>query len=383
MHKEINTSTIYTKDNSFLNLNCEKPEYYDIINLVRSLNKQLPYMDCDEAVIVVRAIKDLESKIDTKIKFDILPHVKEEIKSLNNKQLGKYIYYRYRYDIFPKTYELDEYPPVVQIEPTSICNYRCVFCFQTDKNLTNKKNGHMGQMGIELFQDIIDEINGKVHSVTMASRGEPLIHKNIGKMLMYMKNKFVAVKLNTNASLLNEDLCRDILDSDIHTLVFSADAAKDPLYSTMRVNGNLKQVLNNIKLFNKIKSTEYPRNKIITRVSGVKYNEQQNIKEMSDFWGDYVNQVTFVSYNPWENTYKRPVNTIDKACSDLWRRLFIWWDGKCNPCDVDYLSNLKIGQLPSESIKQIWTGEAYNTLRDMHFNQKRNKIFPCNRCTQI
>ena len=143
MLKELKIPNIYTKDNSFHNLNCHKPENYDVLNIVNNLKGELPKLTHDEAVIVLRAIKDLESNADPNNKFQILPHVKDEIQSLTNDQLGKYIYYRYRYDIFPKTYELDEYPPVVQIEPTSICNYRCVFCFQTDKNLTNKKTVHM------------------------------------------------------------------------------------------------------------------------------------------------------------------------------------------------------------------------------------------------
>ena len=31
--------------------------------------------------------------------------------------------------IYPQTRTLDNFPPYLQIEPTSICNFRCVFCF--------------------------------------------------------------------------------------------------------------------------------------------------------------------------------------------------------------------------------------------------------------
>ena len=30
-------------------------------------------------------------------------------------------------------------------------------------------------------------------------------------------------------------------------------------------------------------------------------------------------------------------------CSELWSRLFIWWDGKVNPCDYDYKSVFQNG----------------------------------------
>ena len=52
-------------------------------------------------------------------------------------KVPQYLYHRYRYEIFSQKKILDNYPPYLQIEPTSICNYRCVFCYQTD-NVFNK-----------------------------------------------------------------------------------------------------------------------------------------------------------------------------------------------------------------------------------------------------
>ena len=96
----------------------------------------------------------------------------------------------------------------------------------------------------------------------------------------------------------------------VKTIVFSADAATEPLYSKLRVNGNLSKVLKNIENFKKIKETKYPKNPIISRVSGVKFNDEQNINSMEKFWGDLVDQVAFVNYNPWENSYTKAPNKI-------------------------------------------------------------------------
>ena len=141
----------------------------------------------------------------------------------------KYLIHRYRYEIFPQKKILDDFPPLVQIEPSSICNFRCVFCFETDKNFTNKKNGFMGTMKVDLFKNIIDQIENKVEFVTLASRGEPLVSKEFERMIKYTSEKFLNVKINTNASLLNEKKCHAILESKIKTLVFSADAADEKL----------------------------------------------------------------------------------------------------------------------------------------------------------
>ena len=190
---------------------------------------------------------------------------------------------RYKYEIFPQKKILDDYPPLLQIEPSSICNYRCVFCFETDKTFTNKKNGYMGQMKFDLFKKIIDDAEGNINFLTLASRGEPLVCKDIDKMLHYTEGKFLNVKLNTNASLLSEKNAHSILSGGVNTLIFSADAADEELYSKLRVNGKLKTVLKNIELFKKIQNKHYSKKKIITRVSGVKVNSDQKKK----IWRSY------------------------------------------------------------------------------------------------
>ena len=285
--------------------------------------------------------------------------------------------------MYPQLKIIDEYPPCLQIEPSSICNYRCVFCFETDKTFTNKKNGFMGTMKLDLFKKIIDNAEGKVEFVTLASRGEPLVGKEIDKMLEYTIGKFLNLKINTNASLLNEKMCHAILSGGVKTIVFSADAADEKLYKELRVNGNLRTVLKNIELFEKIRISKYSSKKIITRVSGVKFSKKQDFESMIDLWRGLVDQVAFVEYNPWENTYLRKPNKIVTPCSDLWRRMFIWWDGKANPCDVDYKSNLSVGLFPNKSLNQLWRCSEYERFRRLHLDSKRSELSPCKSCTVI
>ena len=120
-----------------------------------------------------------------------------------------------------------------------------------------------------------------------------------------------------------------------------------------------------------------------TRVSGVKFAKEQSLDDMERTWGGLVDQVAFVDYNPWENSYERKLSEESEPCSDLWRRMFIWWDGKTNPCDVDYLSKLKIGKITEHSLSDLWKNKAYNSLRDNHIKKNREKIEPCRRCTVI
>ena len=60
--------------------------------------------------------------------------------------------------------------------------------------------------------------------------------------------------------------------------------------------------------------------------------------------------------------------------------MYVWFDGKINPCDADYKSYLSYGNVKNNTIKEIWNSEQYKKLKETHLNKNRNKITPCDRC---
>jgi radical SAM protein with 4Fe4S-binding SPASM domain len=332
--------------------------------------------------ILQKVLEDLSSSGDVE-KFSINQYSADELSRIQDEDVPRYISHRYRYDMYPKKHLLDSYPPYVQIEPASVCNFRCVFCYQTDKEFTQNTSGHMGFMDLDLFKNIVDQIEGEVEFLSLASRGEPLLCKDIGEMLSYCKEKFLGLKLNTNASVLDKELCHAILKGGVNTLVFSVDAANAELFNEFRVNGDFESVYQNIKLFSQIKKEHYPESKLITRVSGVKYSDAQNMEEMMDVWSSLVDQISFVEYNPWENVYSIEENDLSSPCSDLWRRMFIWHDGRVNPCDTDYKTTLSWANIKEKDVSEIWISEGYSSLREQHLQSKRVQIEPCKRCKVI
>ena len=375
---------VYIKDNSLLEIRGNKDTSHKVLQRIRLLYKRIEGLKENDPLR--KALDDLLIRPDLNKghpQFILRDHVVDEIDRIHDDELDRYLRYRYKYDMYPVNKIISEFPPLVQIEPTSICNYRCVFCYQIDPRLTKKNNNHMGIMDIQLFKSLVDELEGNVEAISLASRGEPTINKNLPEMLDYLSGKFLAIKINTNASLLDETMSRAILDADIQTLVFSADAAAEPLYSKLRVGGSLKKVTKNIERFNELKIKHYSDSKLITRVSGVYYKDEQKIEDMDVYWKDLVDQVAFVDYNPWENVYDADSNEVTEPCSDLWRRLFVWWDGSVNPCDVDYLTILSKERFPDRSIREIWSGETFESLRDRHSKSMRQELEPCRRCVLV
>jgi organic radical activating enzyme len=322
-------------------------------------------------------------------------HELKEFSRLSNKEVCRYVTYRYKYNKSPELNILSKYPPCVQIEPASICNFRCVMCCQIDRSFSSKSEGYMGFMDMGIFKAAIDELEKNVEAVTFASRGEPMLHPQIGEMLEYASDKFLGLKLNTNASMLSEDNCHKILQSGLQSIVFSVDAFDAQTYEKIRVNGKFEEVKMNIEMFHKIKTTQYPQSNIIAKLSGVKLNPDQDFAggvklnpdqdfaEMERFWQGLVDEVAFVPYSPLESAYENITNDIIEPCSDLWRRMFLWWDGKVNPCDYDYksiLTECEELKFPQRSLSDIWNSDFYRNLRNIHITGKRASVEPCKRC---
>ena len=297
---------------------------------------------------------------------------------------------RYYYDTSTNTpsdpsIESFAYPPLLQIEISSRCNYRCIFCYQTDDTFSNKNSEHMGFMEMATFKRIIDESVGNIPYITFASRGEPTMHPQFTEMLEYCKGKFLDIKINTNASLLTPKKSTAILDI-CDTVVFSIDTPDRDNYPKFRVNGDFDRTMSNIKEFNSLRKKHQRRHEIRTRASGVYYDKStQNFSENSEYFSEFVDEVAFVEYTPWEKIY-----TFDesmgskKCCSQPFYRFFVWQDGSFNCCDMDYKSHLCSGENGrvgvDMSIAEAWNSASMKKVRTMHFNSQRAKLFPCSIC---
>lgn len=390
------STNVFKKSNSFesfrliqtrSNEACETARSIKTIREHLKVNRESPHKS-----ILAKVLEDLEfdaSCNDKNLKgakdgFSISPLLAEEASGIHDKDLPTFLYHRYRYEKLPSLQLLDTHPPCVQIEPSSICNYRCKFCFQTNDSFSNSKSSHMGKMSLRDFRLAVDLIQDKVHIVSLASRGEPSLAVNFCEMLDYAEGKFLSLKINTNGSMLNDELCHRLLSGNQKTVVFSIDAHTRASYEEMRVNGKFDRVKKNLENYLSIKERFYPNTKTITRISGVYIDERQSMEGMVEQWGAYADQITFVKYNPWENPYDNKPTNISQPCSDLWRRLFIWHDLKLNPCDSDYMSKLSPGLLTDfSSLSQAWHSEQYQALRDRHQSNNRDKVSPCGNCSVI
>ena len=314
-----------------------------------------------------------------KVNPHIMKYVFHNKKNVN--KIYRYINFRFFFEqVSLKKIETD-YPPYLLIEPVSTCNLRCPFCFQTDKTFTKKP--FMGTMKLDLFKNIIDQANELgVGAITIASRGEPTLHKDLGQMLKYAKSKenIFEIKLNTNATKLTEGLCNQIFESEVNQVVISADHYEKKTFEELRKNSNFETIVKNVKLlFETRKKFKNPLTEI--RVSGIDFYKSTNKNIFRDFWIKISDEVTIGdALERWDTYNNKPHPEINDPCENLWDRMYIWFDGKVNPCDADYKSYLSYGNVNEFSIKKLWNSKIIKNIRNKHTTNQRSEIDPCNKC---
>ena len=352
-------------------------ESFDKPELINVLKDSIVKISPNDKIILETIISNFEKDDFSLITPQQIHFLKKNPKSI----WAEYIIFRYKFINFPKDHIDSETPSHLIVEPVSACNIRCIMCFQVDESFSGNKE-FMGNMDLELFKKVIDDAeNIGIQAVTLSGRGEPTLHPRLGDMLDYCKGKFFDLKMNTNATRLNETLMHKIIEAGVTDLVFSVDSYEKDEYERIRVLGKFDEIVTNIKKFKEI-NDRYSDSKCATRISGVKIDKKQNIEEFTKFWNNYVDHVVMVEMSERWDTYNNQVEHAGiQPCNFLWGEMYVWYDGKCNPCDVDYKSELLVGNIKENSIKDIWNGELYKKLRSSHLSGKRNECFPCDRCT--
>jgi len=293
-----------------------------------------------------------------------------------------YLYFRYIFNLASNEKKEFNFPPYLLIEPNAACNLKCPMCFQIDKSFTRKP--FMGIMKWDLFKKIVDEANDiGVGAITLASRGEPLMHPKISEMLYYISEKenIFELKINSNGSFLTEKLCHDIFKSKVTTMVISADHYEKKTFEELRKFSNFEKILSNVKMLHEIREKFYKNCETEIRISGVDYYRNLDRKKFQEFWQPYTDNVSASdAVERWDTYNNEKIENMTSPCTFLWDRMYIWHDGKVNPCDADYKSYLSYGNVKDNSIFDVWNGKELKNHRKMHLEMKRNQLVPCDRC---
>lgn len=128
------------------------------------------------------------------------------------------------------------------IEVTSECNLACAMC---SRNYWEDET--IGSMGMSLFGKVLNEIPPSVERVFFGGIGEPLFHPDIIDMIRQVKAKGHRCELITNGTLLDETMCRNLIQAGLDMLWVSLDNMHDAAHAA-------GSVLDNILRFKQLRS---------------------------------------------------------------------------------------------------------------------------------
>ena len=349
------------------------------LSIIKNFNKFIEDSDDIYAEELFNQLKDKK-----KFEFPINKHMEMFIvkNQKNIRKIIKYIIFRYKFYIAGKNKINLGYPPYLLIEPVSTCKLRCPFCFQTDKSFTKKP--FMGVIDFDFFKKIIDQADKlETGAITIASRGEPTMHKRFIEMLEYINQKenIFEIKINTNGTYLTEKMCHAIFKNNLTQVVISSDHYIKEDYERLRLGSNFEKVVKNVDMLFNIRKEYYPESFTEIRISGIDNERNLNREKFKNFWIKRCDHVTAgFPLERW-NTYENEIlPNIKDPCENLWDRMYVWFDGKTNPCDADYKSYLSYGDVSKDTIENIWNNQKLKEIRNSHFNNERNKVDPCNKC---
>ena len=119
-----------------------------------------------------------------------------------------------------------EKPPVcLYLETTNRCNLLCETCPRTFETLEPPAD-----MSWALFTRIVDQVPN-VGRVVLHGVGEPMLVKELPRMIRYLKDRSIYVLFNTNGTLLQPKRFQELIDTGLDELRVSLDAADRESYA--------------------------------------------------------------------------------------------------------------------------------------------------------
>lgn len=304
----------------------------------------------------------------------------KERDELFHKKLGDwdgYLAYREAWVKFPSERIVPDYPLLVDIELSSLCNLKCPMCYTITDEFKSQVNAK--RMEYDLFKKIIDEIGGKVPAVRLSLRGEATLHPRFLDCVRYAKEKGIQeVSTLTHGGKLKKEYAKKLIEAGLDWITVSADGVGE-MYESVRQPLKFNTLINNLRDLRDLKD-EMGLVKPVVKVQGIwpAINQDpdayyETFKQLSDLVAfnpliDYLDNDTDIDYEP------------EFTCPQQYQRLVIGADGKVMKCSNDEMGRDLVGDVNESTVFQIWHGEKLEAVRGLHSRCGFQENAVCRQC---
>lgn len=295
---------------------------------------------------------------------------------------------------FEKIENLSEFPYIIDLELTNTCNFKCLFCPTGTRSIEREQ----GIMSDDTFYKIINEIKKYNAAIRFIRWGEPLIHPKLIEYIKYIKKVSNSiVHINTNGSLLDDEMIGDFINIPLDSIKFSFQGVDKKSYGEMRNVNFYDELLKKVeKLYNERNNRDKPYIHVSTTIT---YETQEMVESFRKELENYTDLVTVgrtimeyidvdkikLSENEKNTLIKLKnqesvVKIHPEICPEVYHKLSINWDGTVTACCGDYDGKMIVGNIHDQSLKEIWASSKMDFYRKKLAENKFGDFELCSKC---
>ncbi len=279
----------------------------------------------------------------------------------------EYAEYRKNWSDFPKQQYVSDYPLLVDIELSSICNLTCPMCYTITDEFKEQVN--VTRMDWDLYKRIVDEIGGKVPAFRLSLRGEATLHTKFSEAIRYAKDHGIKeVSLLTHGGKLTLPYFKKMVDAGVDWITISADGIGES-YERVRKPLKFNDLLDKMKAIKQYKEENNLKRPVI-KVQGVWPAVAENV---DGYYNTFEPITDLVAFNPlidYLSNDKHIEYLENFTCPQQYQRLVIGADGLVMKCSNDEENREVIGNINNETVHQVWHGKKMRAVRNMHLQER-------------
>ena len=305
----------------------------------------------------------------------------------------EYLKYREIWEKVTKAELEPDFPPQIDFELSTTCNYFCPMC-PAELRAPGSK---MKCMDYSLYTKVLsDGFKNGLKSVELNYVNEPLMLRDIARFISYAREAgALDVLLNSNGSLLTEEMSEKIISAGLTKLSISLEAVTEATYGKIRYGGNFGKVVNNVLKFIEIRKAmgkRLPLLKLTYLMTKVNVHE---FDEYIEYWKDKADLISIQNLtNPLEGERRQKLEDLfaidgikldsDEAfkCVLPLQRMVVRHDGTVLACCHFRGIGLVLGNVKEQNIVDIYHSGFAARIRRLLMAGEYAKIPVCKRCVE-
>jgi radical SAM protein with 4Fe4S-binding SPASM domain len=265
------------------------------------------------------------------------------------------------------------FPTVEQIELTNRCPYSCKMCPRT---MAMERS--LGDMSLDLFEHIIEELTDKQDYIGLHHFGESLLHPGLVDAIAVAHRHGLHSGLSCNPPTLRPQLGARLLDAGISNVVLSLDSLDPQTYREIRgTAARLDRADTNVREFVSLRDRGRYETFITLQMISMSCNNTEADQFLEYCRDAGVDRGVVIRLGRWDfdDAYVKELGEFNSPgytayCTRPWDSVVVLWDGRVVPCCHDYDGAVVIGDLRTQSLETVWSSAAAMTFRQRNYTNE-------------